>query len=111
MRPDQLFKKSGMSRSSSASNETDGDGSASDVKMSVSSSLFDQDRRQALALRVSARRLLEQPREPVLELVRLRPWGHLVEPGGDDGDAHLFAQRVVDDGSEDDVRIGMSHLA
>ena len=69
----QLFRKSGMSRSSSASNET-GAGSASLVVKT--SSLSPQDRRQGVALVTCARprRLLEQPREPALEPV-LSPTG------------------------------------
>src|SRR5947209_4351880 len=34
-----------------------------------------------------------------------------VEPGGDDGDAHLVAHGVVDDRPEDDVGVGMGHTA
>ena len=33
-----------------------------------------------------------------------------VEAGRDDGDAHLVAERVVDDGTEDDVRLGVHGL-
>src|SRR5690606_40843091 len=34
----------------------------------------------------------------------------LVEAGGDDGDAHLVAEGVVDDVAEDDVRLGVRGL-
>ena len=42
----------------------------------------------------------------------LRTDGRLaaVESGGDDGDAHLVAEGVVDDGTEDDVRLGVHGL-
>ena len=33
-----------------------------------------------------------------------------VEPGGDDGDPHLVTERVVDDGTEDDVGVGVRGL-
>src|SRR5699024_347333 len=33
-----------------------------------------------------------------------------LEAGGDDGHAHLVAQGVVDDGAEDDVRVGVRGL-
>ena len=35
--------------------------------------------------------------------------GELVEAGRDDGDANLLAERVVHDGAEDDVGVGMGH--
>src|SRR5438132_1032974 len=46
----------------------------------------------------------ERGAAPVAPLLALVP---AVEAGGDDGDAHLVAQRVVDDRAEDDVGVGM----
>ena len=36
--------------------------------------------------------------------------GRRIEAGGDDGDAHLVAERVVDDRTEDDVGLGVRRL-
>src|SRR5438067_1317573 len=46
----------------------------------------------------------ERGAAPVAPLLALVP---AVEAGGDDGDAHLVAQRVVDDRAEDDVGVGV----
>ena len=42
--------------------------------------------------------------------LRLRVRLAAVEAGGDDRDAHLVAEGVVDDGAEDDVRLGVHGL-
>ena len=99
-----------MSRSSSASNETVRLGSFAFVNTSVLVDVVGEDRRQALFAVPAADRLLEQAREPALErLVPSDGSGELVEARRHDRDPHLVAQRVVDDGAEDDVGVGVRH--